>query len=272
MENSQISVVIPFYNSNFYIGRALDSVIAQSCKPYEVILIDDCSTDQSISSLRNIVTKYQEKLNIALVSLDQNRGVGNARNVGWSMAKGEFIAFLDSDDAWHPKKLEIQKIFLNNHKNIDLVGSLSNRHNEYEIPLMPGYDDLKFLEVKLSEMIYGNPMHISSIMVRSRVPIRFVDNQRYMEDHRFLLELYVNKFCIYKCQNNFSTHFKYSYGDIGLSSNLLLMEKHEIINFFWIYQQKYISTRALIFALFYSVIRFARRCILVIIRGINPYN
>lgn len=269
MRSSTISVVVPCYKSELYISRALDSIVAQSFKPYEVILVDDFSDSESVATLRRIIIKYQEELTISLVVLDKNKGVGSARNIGWNKAKGEFIAFLDSDDSWHPKKLEIQNFFLSSHKYVDLVGSLSDRHCEYAPPLMQEYDDCKFTEVKFNELLHGNPMHISSVMVRSRVPIRFSDNQRYMEDHRFLLELSANNFCIYKCQNNFSTHFKFPYGDFGLSSSLWLMEKHEIINFFWIYQRGFISILPLLFALFYSVVRFARRCILVIINKIN---
>ena len=96
-----ISVVIPTYNRSHTLARALDSVIAQSVQPLEIIVIDDGSTDDTgtlVKSQYPDVKLYRQS----------NHGVSHARNRGIELANGEWIAFLDSDDAWYPGKLEAQ--------------------------------------------------------------------------------------------------------------------------------------------------------------------
>jgi len=96
-----ISVIIPTYNRAHALGRALDSVLAQSYPAFEVIVVDDASTDETADLLAN----YQ---GIQIIKLTTNRGVSAARNAGIGQARGEWIALLDSDDSWAPEKLAMQ--------------------------------------------------------------------------------------------------------------------------------------------------------------------
>jgi len=96
-----VSVIIPAYNASQFIAEALDSVFAQTFDDFEVIVIDDGSTDDT----REIVQKYQKKLKYVY---QENAGPSSARNSGIRMAEGNYIAFLDSDDLWLPDKLEKQ--------------------------------------------------------------------------------------------------------------------------------------------------------------------
>jgi glycosyltransferase involved in cell wall biosynthesis len=105
----KISVVIPFFNRVNLVIRAIDSVYEQTYKDFEVILINDGSTDCDLL----IQKKYEQFTNFSLIRLDKNYGPGVARNKGVEVAKGEFIAFLDSDDVWNPSKLETQISFMN---------------------------------------------------------------------------------------------------------------------------------------------------------------
>jgi len=99
----KISVVIPTYNRKKYIKRAIDSVIRQSYKPFEIIVIDDGSTDGTYELIKQSYSSSQ-------ISLEKqiNNGVSSARNKGVKLAKGDWIAFLDSDDEWFENKLELQ--------------------------------------------------------------------------------------------------------------------------------------------------------------------
>lgn len=96
-----ISVVIPLYNKVETIQSTLESVLKQTIPPYEIVVIDDGSTDESVQIIRH--------LNIPKLSLVQqkNKGAAAARNAGIKQAKGDFIAFLDADDYWHPNHLEV---------------------------------------------------------------------------------------------------------------------------------------------------------------------
>jgi glycosyltransferase involved in cell wall biosynthesis len=97
----RISVVIPTFNRASYIGEAIDSVLAQTYHDFEIIVVDDGSTDNTADVLKKyygVVRSYRQA----------NRGPGAARNFGVHHARGAFLAFLDSDDLWLPNKLEVQ--------------------------------------------------------------------------------------------------------------------------------------------------------------------
>jgi len=93
-----VSVVIPAFNMSRYIARTIASVLEQSYKEIELIIVDDGSTDDTGLIVRNITAK-----NIIYIFQD-NKGLPAARNAGIKASKGDFIAFLDADDYWHPKK------------------------------------------------------------------------------------------------------------------------------------------------------------------------
>lgn len=110
----QISVVIPTYNRAGFLKQTIDSVLAQSYPAKEIIVVDDGSTDETLSFLENYGNQ------IRVISLRENRGVSYARNRGITAAKSEYIAFLDSDDHWFPEKLEKQVVFHQNNPRYKL--------------------------------------------------------------------------------------------------------------------------------------------------------
>ena len=129
IKDTKVSVIIPFYNRIPLVIRAVTSVLNQTHKNYEVLLVNDGSVDD-MSELKELVKKHK---NIKLINVKPNKGASNARNVGMDNAKGDFVAFLDSDDAFEPKKLEVQllKMILTNSKvshtsyNRDINGNVS---------------------------------------------------------------------------------------------------------------------------------------------------
>lgn len=94
--NIKVSIVVPVYNSEIFLPRCIDSLVKQTLKEIEIILINDCSTDDSLSILEEYKQKYPEI--IKLIDLKENKGPGGARNEGLRIAKGEYIGFVDSDD------------------------------------------------------------------------------------------------------------------------------------------------------------------------------
>ena len=110
----KVSVIIPTYNREGFIKRAVDSVLAQTFTDYEIIVIDDGSADQT----RHVLAPYQDRIRYFY---QENRGISEARNRGIQEAKGEYIAFLDSDDWWAPTKLERQVGILDDRKTVGLV-------------------------------------------------------------------------------------------------------------------------------------------------------
>ena len=92
----KVSIIVPVYNNEKYLRRCLESLVNQSLKDIEIILINDCSTDKSIDILNGYEEKYSEK--ITLINLNENKRPGGARNRGIEAAKGEYLGFVDSDD------------------------------------------------------------------------------------------------------------------------------------------------------------------------------
>ncbi len=104
-----VSIVTPSYNCAAFIGETIDSILAQTYQNWELIITDDCSTDNS----REIIEKYSSQdSRIKLLKLNENSGAGVARNNSIKSSQGRFIAFCDSDDRWYPQKLERQLSFM----------------------------------------------------------------------------------------------------------------------------------------------------------------
>ncbi|TPG44663.1 glycosyltransferase family 2 protein [Flavobacterium pectinovorum] len=143
-----VSIIIPTYNTEKFIGLTLQSVQNQSYQNWEMILVDDASTDKTVK----IINDFAEKDNrIKLFQLAKNSGNGVARNVALEKATGKYIAYLDADDLWFPMKLEKQIQFLKDNKlpftfsfydSIDEEGNSLNRR--VEAPLNLTYDQLFF--------------------------------------------------------------------------------------------------------------------------------
>ena len=107
----RISIIVPVYNSSKFIKKTVESVTNQTITTWELILIDDASTDDSSQIIANFTKK---DIRIKAIHLKKNQGAGIARNIGIKNSSGRYIAFLDSDDLWHPKKLEKQLSFMIN--------------------------------------------------------------------------------------------------------------------------------------------------------------
>lgn len=110
MDNAMISVVIPVFNAEKFIVETLESIRMQTCRNYEVICVNDGSTDGSLQMLKKYQHKYSS-MNITVLS-QKNKGPAAARNFGMKHAKGRYLAFLDADDLWREDKLERQLEFL----------------------------------------------------------------------------------------------------------------------------------------------------------------
>jgi glycosyltransferase involved in cell wall biosynthesis len=116
MSELRVSVIVPAYRCARVIRRAIDSLLAQTRRPDEIIVIDDGSPDD----LAGALAPYGESIRLLHKS---NGGASSARNVGLDMAQGDVIAFLDSDDYWHPTKLEKQLAILQQYPEVGLVTS-----------------------------------------------------------------------------------------------------------------------------------------------------
>ncbi|MDE5112299.1 MAG: glycosyltransferase, partial [Trichodesmium sp. St7_bin2_1] len=119
----RVSVIIPVYNCDYYISQAIESILAQTYQSYEIIVIDDGSTDNT----RKAIEPYMEKIHYVY---QENQGVSAARNHGIDLAQGELIAFLDADDFFLPDKLTDQVRIFDTQPNLGIVHSGWRRVNQ----------------------------------------------------------------------------------------------------------------------------------------------
>ena len=112
----KVSVIIPVFNGEKYIREAIDSVLNQTFKDFEVIVIDDGSKDNTLSIIKEYKSKIRWKS-------QENRGQASATNEGIKMAEGEYIAYLDADDVCMPERLEVEAEYLDDHLDVGLVYS-----------------------------------------------------------------------------------------------------------------------------------------------------
>lgn len=108
-----VSIVMPTYNSAKFVAQSIDSIIAQTYPKWELLITDDCSSDETLTIVRHY-TKIDSRIH--LFKLETNSGAGPARNNSIRMAQGRYIAFCDSDDLWLPQKLEKQLFFMRQKK------------------------------------------------------------------------------------------------------------------------------------------------------------
>jgi glycosyltransferase involved in cell wall biosynthesis len=117
-----VSVIIPTFNRGYIITEAIESVFSQTYKNYEIIVVDDGSSDNT----REILEPHMDRI---LYFYQENGGQSSARNLGIKNSRGKYIAFLDADDVWMPEKLEIQIEELENKPNIGMVYSRFIQYN-----------------------------------------------------------------------------------------------------------------------------------------------
>ncbi len=108
--NELVSIIMPSYNTGKYIAETIDSVLAQTYSDWELLIVDDCSTDNTDA----VVSKYLTDERIHYIKNDKNSGAAVSRNRALRKAKGKWIAFLDSDDLWENDKLQKQITFMTN--------------------------------------------------------------------------------------------------------------------------------------------------------------
>lgn len=130
IDNPKVTVFIPAYNREKYIGDAIESILAQTFTNYEILLIDDGSKDGTVEKMRSYADPR-----IRTIINEKNLGIPKTRNKGIEQARGEYIAMLDSDDRAYPTRLEKQVDFLEAHQDYAQVGSWCRMMNEQGQPL-----------------------------------------------------------------------------------------------------------------------------------------
>ncbi len=159
----KISVIMAVYNAVEFLNEAVDSIINQTMEDWELIAVDDCSTDDSLLILRSYTDPR-----IRIIENEINSGPAITRNKALKLATGEFIAIMDADDVSCSKRFESQMDYLNSHPEIDIVGAWANAINNNGDFLFQIQTPISSNELR-TRLLFESTMVHSSVMLRSDV-------------------------------------------------------------------------------------------------------
>jgi glycosyltransferase involved in cell wall biosynthesis len=258
-----VSVIIPCYLCANTIKRAVESVWKQTLKPFEVILIDDCSPDsgQTLKKLYEIQQEYSDSW-VKVISLPVNKGPGNARNIGWDNATQPYIAFLDADDTWHPRKIEIQYGWMKDHPNVSLTGHSFKWIKGSNPSFFSIKGPYQIYQVKPIELLLSNKFSTPSVMIKRDIPYRFDSNKKYSEDYLLWLEILLNNNEAWRINLPLVSLHKAPFGEGGLSGQLWKMEIGELDTYYKLNRLGLINKISMICLAAYSLFKFSYRLML----------
>ena len=220
------SVIIPAYNCSNTIEKSINSVVKQTKSCDQIIIVDDFSNDNTYDILQKIKVKHS-KILIEIYRLERNMGPSAVRNFGLDKSSNDIVAFLDSDDYWHPKKMEI---ILEAHKltDADIIG------HDYSLKIDPfsKFDNFEVKRINKLQLLLKNPIQTSTIVCLNKNNLRFPEDMRYSEDYcALLISVFTNSMKIYKIEEELTCLGRPQLSLGGLSQSRFKMRKGEIFSY-----------------------------------------
>ncbi|NLI92082.1 MAG: glycosyltransferase family 2 protein [Peptococcaceae bacterium] len=243
-----VSVIMPAYNSEKYIEKAISSVLSQSYSNFELIVVDDGSRDDTAIIVSEIAGRDKR---IQFFRNQKNSGVSETRNFGISQAKGDWIAFLDSDDMWAPGKLEKQIKLIKNkeHANLLFTGSSFIDENDNPYSFMLKIPE----EIKYKDLLKQNIISCSSVLLNKQLLAEYkMERNDLHEDYALWLKILRNEnyayginepLLIYRLSKNSKTGNK-----MKSAKMTFMVYRHVGLNFF----------QSVYYMLFYTIKSFKK--------------
>lgn len=251
-----VTVVIPTYDSSATVAEALASVAAQTVRPAEVIVVDDGSRDRTPDVARAAAAELG--LSARIVELPSNGGPSAARNRGWDEATAELVAFLDADDRWHPKKIELQSELMIARPRLAM--SCHAHRFDFGSP----WDDVErspAADVPLRDFLVRNRCATPTVMIRRAVSLRFDEGMRHAEDYLLWMRIAHHHGPIAKLPGALVQCSNPRYGGSGLSGRLWAMERAELRGFALLRRERVIGIVEWLAASTFSLAKFVVRVV-----------
>jgi glycosyltransferase involved in cell wall biosynthesis len=251
-----ISVIIPVYNAEDTIYNALSSIRYQTWGEFEIIIINDGSTD---TSFEEIIRFKKNHADLKIMVIDKmHEGVSATRNMGLKIAEGDYIAFLDADDEWHPQKTIKQLAVFNQVSEASFVGCT------FKPSLSKNSEHLK--KIKSKDLLFKNFFIMSSVLMKRKVfeTVGFFEPAKLRgEDHHYFLRTTQSFSCI-ALNEQLVTYGngKRGFGQNGLSGNLMKMEISELQNLVYAHKVLKLPLFTCCNAILFSIAKFIRRVII----------
>ena len=227
----KISVIMPYYRKRQYILKAIKSVLSQSYKNFEIIIIYD---DIDLNDLNYLKKLFKKNNKIKFIVNNKNIGAGFSRNRGIKISKGAYIAFLDSDDYWHKDKLKLQLNFMINkkllisHTNFFIIDKKSK--------IIGKFSPKKFITYKY--LLKSCDIGLSTVIIKKKLMIKYkFPNIKTKEDYIVWLKI-IKKTNKFLCLNKYLTFWRDTPNSLSssliqrLKDGFILYYKHEKKNFF----------------------------------------
>ncbi len=209
MPKQSVSVIIPFFNAERFLEQAIESVLAQTFHDWELLLVDDGSHDRGTALAASYAERFPEKVRVIVHDGHANRGLSEARNLGFKHARARYMAFLDADDVWVENKLAEQVAILEAIPEVAMVfgdtrlwrsWTSGGVHAEHDVIYGPCQEKNRiYYPASLVTALYplgkGKPPSMSGLMVRSNVVEaigRFENRFSMYEDQAFLVKIYLS--------------------------------------------------------------------------------
>jgi len=192
MQNNLVSIIVPFYNVEKYIGRCIDSLIKQTYQNIEILLVDDCSTDYALEIAKKY-SKTDSRINI--LQYEKNRGLAGARNYGIEKANGEYVLFVDSDDYIEANTIErLNEKAKHNNLCVLEANYFKESHNSTEIlPRRSNYKDIVYSgkkywdSIPIAPVVAWNKFYNLSLLKKNYIRFKL----RKFEDVAFTAEVFM---------------------------------------------------------------------------------
>lgn len=218
-----VSVVIPCYRCADTIADSVASAAAQTRLPAQVILVDDASGDGTLDALHAVAATYPPGW-VVVVAAPVNGGPSRARNLGWEHATQPYIAFLDADDTWAPRKMELQMDALEADPGLVLIAHRMavRERGAGPVPLRP---PVRVTAIGRRRFLLNNPFPTASVVLRRDLPFRFNERFRRVEDFLLWAEIGFSGYRCAKLNQVLAYWHKPTYGAGGLTADLDAMHR-----------------------------------------------
>ncbi|KJF97824.1 glycosyltransferase family 2 protein [Photobacterium leiognathi] len=259
---SNVSVIIPFYNAADTIKLTINSILEQSLKPLEVIIVNDASDHKHTKKLELLLSEIKCDIQFYYYKLKVNRGAAFCRNYAISKSSGDYLAFLDADDVWFKRKLELQYNFMiDNGFRLSGHGYIFNV-NEYDIE---DENTFSFSIIKKYKFLYKNPFFTPTVMVKKDSFHLFDNSLRRVDDYKCWIENFEDgKVALINV--NLAGGFKHPIGVSGLTGSIYKMHKSYLLVLQMLLAEKKISSLFYIAAKLIETVKYPLRCFKMFIK------
>ena len=270
MKLAPVSVVIPCFRCAATIDDAVASIVAQTLRPAEVLLVEDGSGDDTLANLQRIAAAHEAGW-IKVIALPDNGGPSRARNAGWQQARQPYIAFLDADDSWGPHKLELQMAALEADPAIALIA-----HRMIVRPRGTGVPELRpplrTQIVGRRRVLFHNPFPTASVVLRRDLPFRFDKDVWHSEDYLLWSQIVFSGYRCAKIDQVLAIWNERDHGASGLSDDFAAIHSARRDLRRKLMQEGLISRSEYIFARAIGVLSRMRRHLVLRLHRRGPYR